>query len=114
MSPELCFNYFQRISAIIQKFSVSLIIPFNCFLKILLQNIYDILPHSYKANIFKDNVLTKNLKIWNSLGFDRIVNDVTKECLLTKKLHRLMDDFLQGNINVETYYEMVSSQLFSI
>lgn len=111
MSPELCYKYFQRVSIKIQKFGVSSTIPFHCFLRLFLQNIYDILPETFKRRIIQDYIPIENLKLWNILGMDRIVEDNKKEQLgliLTKKLQGFLDDFLQENITVDKYYEMVS------
>lgn len=117
MSPELCYNYFQQVSRIIQQFCVSPIIPFNCFLNTFLQNIYDVLPESYKRKIVGDYFPAEHLKLWNIIGVDRILDDCIKDqiCLvLSNKLVGLMDDFFKENISVEKYYEMVSFFFLSI
>lgn len=108
MSPNLCYKYFQSVSIKIQKFGVSSTIPFHCFLRVFLQNIYDILPDNFKIRILQEYVPTKNLKLWNILG---IVDNCKKEQIglaLTNKLKWLLDEFLQENITVDKYYEMVS------
>lgn len=112
MSPELCYKYFQRISTKVQKFSVTSSIPFHCFLSAFLQIIYDILPESFKLRVVQEYVPTENLKLWNALGMDRILDGSKKEeigLILSKKLERLFGDFFfQENITVDGYYEMVS------
>lgn len=113
MPPDLCYSYFQRVSAIVQKFSV-LPTPSNCFVNIFLQNIFNALPESYKGRVIQVYSPIKNFKLWNILGVDKILNDCKKEerCLeLAKKLNSFLDDFLLEKITVDKFYEMVSLYL---